>query len=76
MSPFVFFLTHHNHHHTITGNLDHDEVKLALMEMGMEVSDGDVDDMLQEFDTDHNGTIDLEEFKVIYANSTESEFDW
>jgi Ca2+-binding EF-hand superfamily protein len=59
-----------------SGALDHNEVKMALQEMGMDSSSQTVADLIQEFDTDQNGTIDLEEFKVICANSPIGDFDW
>mmetsp|Transcript_38735 Transcript_38735/g.50109 ORF Transcript_38735/g.50109 Transcript_38735/m.50109 type:complete len:910 (-) Transcript_38735:1923-4652(-) len=47
------------------------------MELGMEISDGNVDEMIIEFDDDDdNGTIEFHEFILIYANCEKSDFDW
>mmetsp|Transcript_53048 Transcript_53048/g.108134 ORF Transcript_53048/g.108134 Transcript_53048/m.108134 type:complete len:173 (-) Transcript_53048:220-738(-) len=53
---FRSFDTNHN------GSLERGELKDALGEMGKRPTDEEVDALLAVFDTDNNGTIELEEF--------------
>ena len=50
------------------GNIDKEEFKLGLKEIGIEdLSQNDFDEVMSFLDTDNNGTVDFEEFKFYFA---------
>ena len=59
-----------------SGELDFEEVRLGLIEMGCDAETDAVAALIAEYDADGNGTIDLEEFKEIYANTPFGTFNW
>ena len=50
------------------GNIDKEEFKMGLKEIGIEdLSQNEIDEVMSFLDTDNNGTVDLEEFKFYFA---------
>tara|TARA_B000000441_G_C21722601_1_gene340200 strand:- start:1197 stop:1412 length:216 start_codon:yes stop_codon:yes gene_type:complete len=50
------------------GNIDKEEFKLGLKEIGIEdLSQNEIDEVMSFLDTDNNGTVDFEEFKFYFA---------
>ena len=44
------------------GLIDRDELKLVMQELGEKLSEEDIDEMIEEADTNNDGFIDYEEF--------------
>jgi hypothetical protein len=58
------------------GYLSDSEVKLILMELGMDSSEHMVTEMIDVFDQTGNKVLDLDDFLLLYANCPLSEIDW
>ena len=51
------------------GLIDRDELKLVMQELGEKLSEEDIDEMIEEADTNNDGFIDYEEFARYMSSS-------
>jgi len=59
-----------------SGELDEDEVVLAMQEMGFDSDPQAVKGFFQEHDADNSGTISFDEFRALYASAPPGYFSW
>jgi hypothetical protein len=59
-----------------SGYLQENEVRLLLMELGMDSSDEMIKEMMGTFDKDGDGELSLDEFKLLCANCPVADVDW
>ena len=51
------------------GLIDRNELKLVMQELGEKLSEEDIDEMIEEADTNNDGFIDYEEFARYMSSS-------
>ena len=54
-----------------SGSIDEEELRAALLSMGIVTSESEVADMIRQADDDGNGQIEFNEFLAMFAQITE-----